>query len=154
MKGLVRIVFVFVVILNSCTRSGNDSNKTTGEVFTTEEGAINGYDAVAYFNEAMPIKGNTQFRYEWNGATWYFSSAANLDIFMTDPEKYVPQYGGYCAYGTANGHKAPTQPDAWTIVDGKLYLNYNLDVLGMWRKDKTNLINEADRNWPEVKKTN
>lgn len=121
------------------------------EIFNNKKGAINGYDAVAYFKESKPIKGDSQFNYQWKDANWYFSSKENLETFKENPEKYVPQYGGYCAYGTSEGHKAPTQPDAWTIVDGKLYLNYNKAVEVLWNKNQSELIKKADTNWDGVK---
>ena len=121
------------------------------EIFSSKKGAINGYDVVAYFKESKPVKGDTQFNYQWKDANWYFSNKENLETFKADPDKYVPQYGGYCAYGTSEGHKAPTEPDAWTIVDGKLYLNYNKEVKVMWNKNQDALIKKADKNWTELK---
>ena len=121
------------------------------EIFSNKKGAINGYDVVAYFKESKPMKGDTQFNYQWKDANWYFSSKENLETFKANPEKHIPQYGGYCAYGTSDGHKAPTEPDAWTIVDGKLYLNYNKDVKVMWNKNQSELIKKADKNWLELK---
>ena len=85
-------------------------------------------------------------------ATWHFSSAENLSLFKAEPEKYAPQFGGYCAYGMADGHKAPTQPDAWTIVDNKLYFNYNKEVLAKWRENRDESIKKAVDNWPTVRK--
>ena len=113
--------------------------------------AIEGYDPVAYFTESKPVKGNEKHAYKWNNADWYFSSQQNLDLFKANPEKYAPQYGGYCAYGLSNGYKAPTDADAWTIENGKLYLNYNTDVREMWNKEKKERIEKADKNWPQVK---
>jgi len=154
--GIVGIAIA--LIFSSCARTDESSangeigiNGGIGEVFVTAKGAIDGYDAVAYFTEGMPVKGEVQFTYLWRGASWYFSSAANLEKFRAEPGKYAPQYGGYCAYGTAEGHKAPTQPDAWTIVAGKLYLNYNRDVKDIWSKDRSNFIKKADANWDDVK---
>ncbi len=120
-------------------------------IFTTSEGAIRGYDAVAFFKEGKPVKGDKAFTYSWNNATWLFANKQDLDLFKANPEKYAPQYGGYCAYGTSQGHKAPTQPDTWTIVDGKLYFNYNQDVKKLWTKDQGNLIIKADKAWPDIK---
>ncbi len=120
-------------------------------VFTSSEGAIHGYDPVAYFKESKPVKGDKKFSLSWNAATWYFASQANLDAFKASPEKYAPQYGGYCAYGLASGHKAPTVPEAWTIANGKLYLNYNKDVMESWRKKQPEYIQTADKNWPALK---
>jgi hypothetical protein len=76
---------------------------------------------------------------------------ANLDAFKLTPEKYAPQFGGYCAYGVSDDHKSPTDPDAWTIVDGKLYLNYNADVKTLWTKDQAGLIQKANELWPTIK---
>ena len=122
-----------------------------GEVFATEQGAIRGYDVVSYFKDAKPVKGKKEIKFSYNGATWLFSSDANLKEFKANPVKYVPQYGGYCAYGMSEGHKAPTQPDAWAIVDGKLYLNYDKSVQTNWKKDQPSRIKKADENWPRVK---
>ncbi|MBA4851706.1 YHS domain-containing protein [Emticicia sp. BO119] len=121
------------------------------EVFSNAEGAIRGYDAVAYFTESKPVKGKTDFSYQWNNATWYFSSAENLNKFKATPEKYAPQFGGYCAYGLSEGHKSPTQPDAWTIVDNKLYLNYNVKVKEKWSENKEERIKKANENWVDLK---
>jgi YHS domain-containing protein len=123
----------------------------SSEVYSTKEGAIDGYDAVAFFKEHKPVKGLKEFSYQWNDAVWYFASLENVKEFKNDPEKYAPQYGGYCAYGTADGHKAPTQPDTWTIVENKLYFNYNQQVKKLWNAKQKEFIEKADRNWPSVK---
>ena len=86
------------------------------------------------------------------GAKWQFSSAANRDLFAADPGKYAPQYGGYCAFGVSEGHKAKVDPSVWKIVDGKLYLNYDAGVGNEWRKDIPGRIAKADKNWPKVMK--
>ncbi len=121
------------------------------EVFNGSGKAIKGYDAVAYFTESKPRQGNTQFVYSWKGSDWHFVSARNLQIFKENPEKYAPQYGGYCAYGMAKGYKAPTEADAWTIVNGKLYLNYNKDVQKLWNVKQAEFVKTADKNWPGIK---
>lgn len=123
------------------------------EVFTSKGFAANGYDVVAYFKEGKPVEGKKTFSYQWHDALWLFSSKQNLDSFSHNPDKYAPQFGGYCAYGVSEGHKAPTQPDAWTIVDNKLYLNYNKDVMKLWRQDIPGRIKKADENWLKVKDT-
>jgi YHS domain-containing protein len=126
----------------------------SSEIFSTEEGALRGYDPVAYFKTGDAIKGKKEFSLKQNKkTTWYFSSAENLAAFKSSPEKFTPQYGGYCAYGASDGdgHKAPTQPDAWKIIDGKLYFNYNKNIQSMWLKDTANLIRRADANWPKIK---
>jgi YHS domain-containing protein len=121
------------------------------EIFTTKEGAIRGYDAVAYFQSGKPVKGETQWMYEWKTQKWLFSSRENLERFKSNPEKYAPQYGGWCAYGMARGYKAKTEPEAWSIVNGKLYLNYDLGVRDDWNKKQSEYIKTADENWKSVK---
>ena len=124
----------------------------SSEVYTTAKGAIQGYDPVAYFQEGKPVMGKKDLVYTWKGADWYFASPENRATFQAHPEKYAPQYGGYCAYGTAKGYKAPIDPAAWTIIDHKLYLNYNQEVQKLWNKNQPEYIRTADQNWPEVKK--
>ena len=119
-------------------------------VFTRRGLAIRGYDPVAYFLEEGPVKGDRDFETEWNGATWRFASAENLELFVNDPVSYAPQYGGYCAWAVTNGYTASTDPDAWTIHDGKLYLNYSLGVRDTWSRDIPGNIAKGDANWPDV----
>jgi YHS domain-containing protein len=120
--------------------------------FTGKNGvAINGYDPVAYFTQQKALVGNDAFTFEWSGSKWKFVSQANLDSFKMAPEKYAPQYGGFCAYGTSENHLSPTDPKAWTIVNNKLYLNYNLDVKQLWIKDTATRIKAADGYWPALK---
>lgn len=106
--------------------------------------AILGYDAVAYFSDAKPVKGNPKFVQEWMGATWQFASAANRDLFKADPGKYAPQYGGYCAYGVSQGQLVGIEPDKFKVLDGKLYLNYDADVQTTWLKDPAGYVRQAD----------
>ena len=106
--------------------------------------AINGYDPVAYFTVGKPVKGQDGFATDWMGAKWKFSSQANLDLFKSNPEKYAPQYGGYCAYGIAKDSLVKVEPDLFTVRDGKLYLNYDADVQSKWAKDPAGYIKEAD----------
>jgi len=124
------------------------------EIFVSGGKAIKGYDPVSFFKESKPVKGADSLSYKWKDVTWLFSTRANLEAFKADPAKYAPQYGGYCAYGTSQGHKAPTQTDTWTVVNDKLYFNYNKDVQAMWNKDQKNLIGVADEKWPEIKDKN
>ena len=123
---------------------------TESPVFATDEGAIRGFDPVAYFTVGEPVRGSDQFSTGWQGVRFKFASAANLELFKAEPAAYAPQYGGYCAYAVAKGAIAGTVPEAWTIVDGKLYLNYSLEVQQRWRKDVPGHIREADRNWLAV----
>jgi YHS domain-containing protein len=119
-------------------------------VYSDSSGAIRGYDPVAYFTQSRPVKGSREFTHRWNGATWRFASAENRDRFAAEPEKYAPQYGGYCAYGVASGYAVKIEPDAWSLVDGKLYLNYDRSVQKTWQSDVPGHIRKADENWPRV----
>jgi len=112
--------------------------------------AIDGYDPVAYFTDNKPVRGSTAFSYKWMDATYLFSSADHRDHFAAEPQKYVPQYGGYCAYAVSQGHTASIDPEAWRIVDGKLYLNYSKGVQKKWAADTADYIQQADRNWPTL----
>ena len=114
--------------------------------------AVDGYDAVAYFKEAKPVKGDKAFSTKYNGAEWRFSSAENLAAFTADPEAYAPQYGGYCAWAVSQNYTARDNPMNWAVVDGKLYLNYNDEIQDRWNKDIPGFIAAADENWPAVLK--
>lgn len=113
-------------------------------------GAIRGYDPVAYHTEDKPVAGKRAHRVEWKGATWSFASAENKALFEGDPEKYAPRYGGYCAWAVSQGYTASIDPDAWSIVDGKLYLNYSLGVREQWSGDIPGNIAKGDANWPKL----
>jgi len=115
---------------------------------TSGGAAIDGYDPVAYFTERHAVEGDAAFETDWNGATWRFSSAANQTAFEADPERYAPRYGGYCAYAAARNYVAGSDPDAWSIVDGALYLNYSPSIRSAWERDVAGQIAAGDRNWP------
>ena len=119
---------------------------------STNGTAIKGYDPVAYFLQNKVIEGSDEFTTDWSDSKWKFSTKANLDSFKIAPEKYAPQYGGYCAYGCSENHKSPTDPNAWTIVNNKLYLNYNLKVKEYWKKETEKRIATADANWTTLNK--
>jgi YHS domain-containing protein len=112
--------------------------------------AVSGYDPVAYFTEGKPVEGSPSFEHEWNGATWRFANARNLEAFKADPKAYAPQYGGYCAWAVSQGYTASADPHAWRIVGRKLYLNYDRAVQQTWEKDAAGNIVKADKNWPKV----
>ena len=120
--------------------------------FSTKDGAIKGYDPVAYFSESKPVKGDKAIATEWMGVTWYFATEENQKLFETNPERYAPQYGGYCAYGVAKGGLYKIEPEAWKIVDDKLYLNYSLKIQRDWAEDIPGYIDQADDNWPGLAK--
>ena len=142
-----KVLFVFAILY--CSVSVIKAQQS--EVFVKDGKAIRGYDPVAFFTLNRPEKGYDSLQYHWKNAVWLFSSRGNLEKFTADPEKFCPQYGGYCAYGTADGHKAPTETDTWTIVNGKLYFNYNQKVKSFWTKNQEALILKADANWVGIK---
>lgn len=120
-------------------------------VFTTLfGGAIRGYDPVAYFTQGRPVEGSGDYQTDWNGARWSFASAEHKALFDADPEAYAPQYGGYCSWAVAQGYTASVDPEAWRIVDGKLYLNYSADIQQRWESDIEGFISSANSNWPSV----
>lgn len=114
--------------------------------------ALRGYDAVAYFRDGNPRSGDPRFEYEWKGAKWHFSSAENLAAFEADPEAYAPQYGGFCAYAVSEGYTADGDPEAWKIVNGRLFLNYNKKVQATWEQNAEERIEKGDRNWEGFKR--
>jgi len=120
------------------------------QIYTENNIAIRGADPVAYFTENKPVLGSDRFSYQWKDATWLFASAENRDLFASNPEKYAPQYGGFCAWAVSQGYTASIDPNAWKIVDGKLYLNYNRSVQRSWERDIPGNIAKADRNWPKI----
>jgi YHS domain-containing protein len=114
--------------------------------------AINGYDSVAYLTDGKPVKGNDAHVFEWMGARWKFATQAHLDLFKAMPEKYAPQYGGYCAYGVAQNNLVSVEPDKFKVIDGKLYLNYDAEVQAKWLKDPAGYIRQADAKFAELLK--
>ena len=112
--------------------------------------ALKGYDPVAYFTQGAAVKGDQAITAEHDGATYRFASAEHRDLFVADPVKYVPQYGGYCAYGVAKGVKAGIDPEQFTVRDGKLYLNYNAGVQRTWKKDVPGYLAMSEKNWQHL----
>jgi YHS domain-containing protein len=112
--------------------------------------AIKGYDTVAYFTQGEAVEGKKELSYEYLGATWWFSSEEHRQLFIASPEKYAPQYGGYCAYAVSRNTTASIKPKVFDIHEGKLYLNYNKGVQKRWLKNKNERIENADDNWPKL----
>ncbi|MGL4488941.1 MAG: YHS domain-containing (seleno)protein [Rhizobiaceae bacterium] len=111
--------------------------------------AVGGYDAVSFFS-GSPVEGKADFATKWSNVEWRFATAENRDAFLSNPQKYAPQYGGYCAYAVAKGSTAKGDPKAWSVVDGKLYLNFNASIRSTWQSDATGNISKANTNWPKV----
>lgn len=120
------------------------------DVFTRDGVAIAGADPVAYFEAGEAVQGKEAHSFTWQGATWHFASAENRAAFAEDPTRYAPAFGGYCAYAVANGYKAKIDPEAWTISDGQLYLNYSKRVRAKWQKRRDHYIQAGHANWPEL----
>jgi YHS domain-containing protein len=121
-----------------------------GEFYEKDGAAIRGYDPVAYFEGGKPVKGLPEHRVEHRGSVFLFSSTANRGAFVANPRKYAPQYDGFCAFGVAGGYKASVDPVAFTVVDGRLYLNYSKSVQRQWSADIPGMIAKGNRNWPKV----
>jgi len=141
MKNLFAVLLILLFGTAFCQKE---------QVYQTKAGAISGYDPVAYFTDGQAVKGEKSLSYDWEYASWYFASTENLETFKADPEQYAPQYGGYCAYAVANGYTAKSDPDAWKIVDGKLYLNYDKNIRKKWEAQQAEFIKSGDANWPKV----
>ena len=147
MKSLLfRLSLALLVFLSVTARAEKPINATLFGV------AIKGYDPVAYFTDAKPVKGESNQSFEWMGATWRFANAARRESFKAAPEKYAPQYGGFCAWAVSQGYTAGIDPVAWKIVNGKLYLNYSLEIQKKWEGDVPGNIAKADANWPQLLK--
>ena len=115
-----------------------------------DDSAIKRYDAVSYFTTGGPVKGSESFTYKWHGMTWYFSTKENRDLFAASPDKFTPQYDGYCAWAMSEERRAHTDPEIWQIVDGKLYLNCSRSAHEKWSRDIPGNIRKADANWRKI----
>ena len=145
-KSLLIVAFLFVAF-NSVNAADAVINKDQNGL------ALKGYDAVAYFDQGKAVAGKKDFEHPWMGANWRFSTVENRDLFAKNPEKYAPQFGGYCAFGVTGGYLAPTDPTAWKVVEGKLYLNYDSDIQKKWSADIPGNIKKANEKWPAASKT-
>lgn len=143
-----RTLLVFALLITSIglTHAADPINTLEKALFGYKPNdiAIRGYDTVAYFTEDKPVMGSSENATEWMGATWHFASQEHLDSFIENPEAYAPQYGGYCAYGVSQGYLVKIEPDQWTIVDDKLYLNFDEEVQTKWVADIPGFISKAD----------
>ena len=138
------IASLFLFLISAC-------NVTAQNVLTTKHKvAVSGYDVVSYF-DSKPTKGKTDLTATHEGAIYQFTTVENRDKFVANPTKYTPQYGGWCAYGWSQGYPAKIDPESWTIVAGKLYLNYNKDIKVTWDKDQKGFIEKANTNWAKRK---
>jgi len=150
MKKTLSMLQVIALMSFALFQSANAADAVYTSYFSDKAAA--GYDVVAYFTENKPVQGSNNYKLEYNGADWYFSSEENLALFTNNPEKYAPQYGGYCAWAMAENETAPGKPAFWTVYNDKLYLNYDKSVQDKWLTDKDNFIKQADLNWAKLDK--
>ncbi len=148
--GLIVIVAVLAVGATYYYANTAEAKGPVNTLGSNEGVAIRGYDPVAYFTEGAPRKGKSEHSVEREGVTWLFASAENKTLFDANPEKYTPVYGGYCAYGVAQGYLVKIEPDAWAVRDGKLYLNYDKSVQKTWSEKPDAFIEEANHKWPDL----
>ena len=121
-----------------------------GRFHTRGGKALEGYDAVSYFTQGRAVRGNPSYKARWKGVEWLFSSAENRDKFLGSPERYAPQFGGYCAYGVAQGYTVRGDPQQWSVYGGRLYVNYNAGIKRQWEARKDGYIRQAKGKWPGV----
>lgn len=143
LKGIKGLLMTFSFALMALAGTG----QTASGMAQADAPAIRGYDTVAYFTEGKALRGSASFGYVWHGMTWQFITKENRDLFAGNPEKYAPQYDGYCAWAMAEARKADTDPDVWKIVDGKLYLNCSRSAYEKWSRDIPGNIRKADEHW-------
>jgi YHS domain-containing protein len=148
MKNKLLLLLASLCALFSCAQ---DAKEKSARVNLKNGIAIQGYDPVAYFEKKEAIKGNKEITATNDGSTYYFSSEENKTLFLENPSKFQPQYGGYCSYGMSEGYKAPVDPTAFTIVEDKLYLNYSHKVKQEWTKNRATRIEKANEHWEKKK---
>lgn len=150
MKAFLSLVVMFLVTISAAWLPGKTAQAAQPEINVVKPSkvAIHGHDPVAYFNRSKPVKGSDAHVVTYKGAEWRFSSEENRALFEADPAKYAPQYGGHCAYAASRGYFADIDPAAWSVVNGKLYLNYSPKVKRLWERDVDGNIAKGDKNWP------
>lgn len=150
MRKILSILQIAVLMGFAVFQNANAADAIYTSFFSNK--AVAGYDVVAYFTENKSVEGNSKYTFEYKGAEWQFSSNEHLTLFKNNPEKYAPQYGGYCAWAMAGNETAPGKPAFWTVYEDKLYLNYDQSVQDTWLADKQGFIQKADLNWSKLDK--
>lgn len=149
-KHLMTAALVSIFLLGSAAHAADEINAVPGLSIAGAPLALHGYDPVAYFTEGRPVRGSDSLVEVHDGVAYRFSSEAHQDAFAADPDRYVPQYGGFCAYGVAVGKKFDGDPHLWLVEDGKLYLNLNEEIYATFLEDVDGNIDKADGNWVEI----
>ncbi len=149
MKSSIKIVYILMICSFTLMLLTTGFKNTAIGKSMTENVAIKGYDSVAYFKEGKALRGSESFTFQWHNMTWYFSTKENRESFAAAPDKYSPQYDGYCAWAMTEGRLAITDPEVWKIVDWKLYLNCSQAAYEKWSKDIPGNIKKADAIWKE-----
>ena len=142
----ISVLIVALGIAGAMTLRG----QTPGSINTANGVALQGYDVVAYHLQQQAVKGTRAYTHQWRGVTWHFATAENRDRFAQSPESFAPEFGGFCAYGVSRGYAVDIDPQAFAVVDGKLYLNYSKRVQSTWNQDRAGYIEKARQNWPKV----
>ncbi len=149
-KFAAALAVLLGISVASVAMANVETNISSGLTIKGSGLAVHGYDVVAYFTVGQPTRGRAKHSTVYEGATYRFASAEHLNAFEKDPDSYLPQYGGYCAFGVSVGAKFDGDPLLWRIVDGKLYLNLNEDIQKAWQKDISGNIKKANRNWMKI----
>ena len=147
-RGIGILTMVGTLLLAAGSAWGEE-----GPVYAPDGVAIHGYDPVAYFTEEAAVPGDPANAYEWSGATWHFASRENLELFAQEPEKYAPQYGGYCAWAVSRGSTARIDPEQFVVEDGRLFLNFSRRINRRFVRDLQENIRSADQNWTQVRES-
>jgi YHS domain-containing protein len=152
LKSSLRAAFVAGLVLAGAGLAAAPASASKPLIYTElfSNVAAGGYDVVAYFTDGRPVRGLAQFRATWQGAEFRFATAEHQRAFLGDPQKYTPQFGGYCAWAAAQGYTAKGDPNFWKIVNGKLYLNFNGEIQRRWEQDVPGNIARANGNWPRI----
>ena len=142
-------ILIFVIMFSAAAPAYADKPA----IYTSWQNnlAISGYDTVSFFS-GKPLAGKPEFTYVYDGAEWRFSTRGNLELFKTNPDAFMPQYGGYCAWAVAMGKLAKSSPEHWSVEDGKLYVNFNARIQRRWEKDITGFVRKANDEWPAILK--
>jgi YHS domain-containing protein len=156
-KEMKKYILISMLALSNLVASLANAQRVSGKSFINVNGQgviLDGYDVVAFFTDNKPVKGDAQYQFNYEGAIYYFASAAHAGLFKANPEKYKPQFGGYCAYAVSLGRVAPIDVNTFSIVNDRLVIQHNQRAVNGWNKDVPGNLQLADKYWPQVAKNN